>query len=255
MNSKQKTVLITGAAGNLGRKLWHHLKGQYLLKLLDRELCDEDNITRADLAQWDNAWVNQFKGVDTVVHLAADPNPARRWDELVEPNIDALINVFTAAIQNNVKRIVYASSNHVMGGYLQQPEPDKITTELPVMPGAVMEHLQSRTSTPYAGAKLMGERLGKCYADIYGVSVIAVRIGLVQRDDNRSETIKAQRTGWWRDMWLSDRDYCQLMQRCIEADPAIQFAIVNGMSDNEEMRWDIKHTRELVGYEPRDGLD
>jgi NAD+ dependent glucose-6-phosphate dehydrogenase len=57
---------------------------------------------------------------------------------------------------------------------------------------------------------------------------------------------------WLRQMWLSNRDCCQLLERCIAADPAIGFAVVNGMSANAGMRWDIEYTRRLLGYEPQD---
>ena len=55
-------------------------------------------------------------------------------------------------------------------------------------------------------------------------------------------------------MWLSNRDFCQLMERCIEADPGIRFAVVNGMSANTGMRWDLEYTKKLVGYEPQDDV-
>ena len=71
---KMKRVLITGAAGNLGRKLTNYLQGRYDLQLLDRKSGDYADIHQADLAHWDPTWVEQFSDVDTVVHLAANPN-------------------------------------------------------------------------------------------------------------------------------------------------------------------------------------
>jgi NAD+ dependent glucose-6-phosphate dehydrogenase len=55
-------------------------------------------------------------------------------------------------------------------------------------------------------------------------------------------------------MWLSNQDFCQLMTKCLEADPAIRFAVINGMSANTGMRWDIEATKKLVGYEPKDDV-
>ena len=66
--------------------------------------------------------------------------------------------------------------------------------------------------------------------------------------------VPPEREAWFRLMWLSNRDYCQLMERCILADPGIQFAIVNGMSANTGMRWDIEHTHQLLGYKPQDDV-
>ncbi len=111
---EKRIVLITGAAGNLGGKLRRHLEERYPLRLLDREPRGDSAIVAADLSQW-GGWTEQFRGVDTVFHLAADPTAQQSWPKLIAPNIDATIHVFHAAVQAAVRRIVYASSNHVMG--------------------------------------------------------------------------------------------------------------------------------------------
>ncbi|MBV7331136.1 NAD(P)-dependent oxidoreductase [Chloroflexi bacterium TSY] len=250
-----RTILITGASGNLGHKLRRHLEGRYELRLLDRDAKGKRDILEADLSQWDEEWVRHFVGVDTVVHLAANPNAGVQWATLMAPNIDALTNVFTAAVQSNVKRIVYASSNHVMGGYKDTKQPKLLTTDLPPKPGTHYRvEGKEQNSVAYGGAKLVGERLGKCFVDAYGISFIAVRIGWIRAGRNLASTIPTERGSWFRLMWLSNRDYCQLMEKCIEADPTIGFAIVNGMSNNRGMRWDLESARELVGYEPMDDV-
>ncbi|CAN5806294.1 NAD(P)-dependent oxidoreductase [soil metagenome] len=246
----EKIVLITGASGNLGRKLAQHLAGRYTLRLLDR-VARHSDVVAADLSSWDKNWVDLFQGVDAVVHLAADPTAEASWADLVAPNIDALINVFAAAAQAKVKRLVYASSNHVMGGYKDVDQPTTLTTDIPVKPGTRYTwegSSQTHDSVAYGGAKLFGERLGKCYADIHGLSTIAVRIGWVRAGDNQAATIPADTEEWFRLMWLSNQDFGNLFEHCIEADPALHFAIVNGMSANANMRWDIEHTHKLVGY-------
>jgi uronate dehydrogenase len=250
-----KTVLITGAAGNLGGKLRAHLEGRYLLRLLDINAGDDSKIISADLSRWDPAWVEHFRGVDAVVHLAADPTANQTWEKLLAPNMDAVVNVFSAAAAAGVRRVVYASSNHVMGGYQHDSQAGVLTTELPPRPGTLyIGQGQARDSTPYGSAKLFGERLGRCYAEMHGMSVLAVRIGWVRPGANRAQDIPPEYVDWFRLMWLSNRDYCQLMERCINADPALGFAIVNGMSANTGMRWDIERTRRLIGYEPQDDV-
>lgn len=249
------TILITGAAGNLGTKLRSHWQNQYSLRLLDRAPRDEDSIVAADLSRWDSNWVQQFHGVEVVVHLAADPTAQQTWPNLIAPNLDALINVFRASAQAGVKRLIYASSNHVMGGYKDVLEPTRLTTDLPPRPGTryVVEG-ELRDSTPYGSAKLFGERLGRCYADAHALSVLAIRFGWVRPGDNRPEDIPPSREAWFRLMWLSNRDYCHLMDCCLHADAALRFAILHGMSANTGMRWDLESTRRLVGYHPRDDV-
>jgi uronate dehydrogenase len=249
------TILITGAAGNLGAKLRRHWQGRYPLRLLDRDPRGEQGIIAADLIWWDSCWVDQFQGVDVVVHLAADPTAQQTWPNVIAPNIDALIHVFQASVRGGVKRILYASSNHVMGGYKDDPEPGRITTDLPPRPGTHYEvEGEARDSTPYASAKLFGERLGRCYADAHGFSVLALRIGWVRPGDNLARDLPAARGDWFRLMWLSNRDYCHLMDCCLHADPALRFAVLNGMSANTGMRWDLESTRRLVGYQPADDV-
>jgi uronate dehydrogenase len=249
------TVLITGAAGNLGSKLRLHLQGRYPLRLLDRDNLGDPSIPQADLSHWDPGWVESFRGADVVVHLAADPTAHQTWPGLIAPNLDALVNVFQAAVVAGVRRVVYASSNHVVGGYKDDPEPASLTTEVAVRPGARYgEEGCLRESSAYGAAKLFGERLGKCLAEAHGFSVLAVRLGWVLAGANRPEDMPPATEPWFRLMWLSNRDYCQLMERCILARPSLRFAILNGMSANTGMRWDLTHTRRLIGYEPCDDV-
>ncbi len=249
------TVLITGAAGNLGGKLRHHLEGRYPLRLLDLHAHGDAAIVECDLSKWNASWVQQFRGVETVVHLAADPTAQQTWPLLIAPNLDALINTYQAALQAGVKRFVYASSNHVMGGYKDDPHFHRLTTDLPPRPGCrYTVKGEARDSSAYGSAKLFGERLGQCYAHATGLSVIAVRIGWVLGSDNRPEDIPTEREAWFRLMWLSNRDYCQLMERCLAAPLSLRFAVVNGMSANTGMAWDIEYTKRLLGYEPQDDV-
>jgi uronate dehydrogenase len=249
------TVLITGAAGNLGGKLRRHLEARYPLRLLDLDPRGDSAVTAADLSRLEERWLRMFDGADVVVHLAADPTAHQAWPNLVAPNLGGLINVFLTAARAGVKRVVYASSNHVMGGYKDRPEPHRLTTDLPPLPGArYMVRGEARDSSAYGSAKLFGEWLGKSLSAAHGLSVIAVRIGWVLPGDNRPQDIPPERDLWFRLMWLSNRDYCQLMEKCVTAEPTLRFAVVNGMSANTGMRWDIDHTRRTVGYEPQDDV-
>jgi hypothetical protein len=93
-----RTVLITGACGNIGRKLRAAWADVYDLVLIDRTAPEDDTeVIVADLAIFDEEWITHFHGVDTVVHLAANPNEFAPWDELIGPNLNALSNVFNAA--------------------------------------------------------------------------------------------------------------------------------------------------------------
>ncbi len=250
----RKVMLITGAAGNLGGKLRRRLEKQFPLVLLDRAPGGDPAVTAADLSA-PGPWEDAFAGVDTVFHLAADPTAQQTWPNVVGPNIDAMVLVFQAAVRHKVRRVVFASSNHVMGGYKEMAEPFLLTTDLPPLPGTrYVVGGEARDSTPYAAAKLFGERLGKALSAAHDLSFIAVRVGSVRAGENRPGDIPASREAWFHLMWLSNRDYCHLMERCLLADLPGRFVVVNGMSANTGMRWDLAHTRAVLGYEPQDDV-
>ena len=249
-----QTVVITGAAGNMGRKLREHLSSRFELRLLDRDPRGDAAIIAADLGNWAD-WHHQFRGADVVFHFAADPEAYRLWPALIGPNVDALIHAYQAAALGGVKRVVFASSNHVMGGY-QDDAGVSLSDGTPPRPGLRYRvDGTPQSSTAYAAAKVFGERLGKCYAESHGIETIAVRVGWVWRGgENVPQNLPPERGEWFRLMWLSDRDYLQLMDRCLVANLPEKFVIVNGMSANTGMPWDLGPGRRALGYEPEDDV-
>jgi len=245
------TVLITGASGNLGAKLARHFRDRTRLVLLDQKGGEEIHTT--DLSVWGD-WVRHFERVEAVVHLAGDPVAYHDWPELLGPNVDAMLNVYEAAAMHGVRRFIFASSNHVMGGYQDGP-PVPITESLPPKPGLrYTADGAERFSGAYAATKLFGERVGRHYALTRGMEVIAVRIGWVWRGINEPEHLPAERGQWFRNMWLSDRDFLHLMECCLTASLPERFLIVNGMSANTSMRWDLTTARTILGYSPQDDV-
>jgi nucleoside-diphosphate-sugar epimerase len=237
MDEGPRTILITGANGNLAQKLRIAFADIYELVLIDKVAPpgDEDIII-ADLSEWDETWVSCFENVDTVIHLAANPNEFSPWDDLVGPNMDVLANVFNAAAYGGVERVIFASSNHAMGDY-QEFGDMPITVNLPAKP-----------DSPYGGTKLFGERLGKSLASAFDITFIALRLGWIQSGENRPDTLPHE---WARLMWLSNDDLAHLFECAIEADLGeTNFLVVNGMSNNQGMRWDLTEASEWLGYEP-----
>ena len=234
-----RTVLITGANGNLGRKLRAAWEDRYDLVLVDLVAAPDDpDVVAADLAVTSDDWTALFQGVDTVVHLAGNPNEHASWEELVGPNIDMVSNVFQASALAGVDRIVFASSNHAMGGYKALGD-IPITIELPPRPG-----------NAYGATKLMGERIGQSLAEIFDMSFVALRIGWVQADANRPETLPDD---WGKELWLSNGDLIHLFDRAVEADLGDRnFVVVNGMSKNHGSRWDLSDSFESIGFSPVD---
>jgi NAD+ dependent glucose-6-phosphate dehydrogenase len=234
-----RVVLITGAAGNIGSKLRPYLSGLgWTLRLLDVDVHGDAAIQPADLAEWNDAWVPQFAAVDAVIHLAGNPSPEASWASAQRLNIDLTANVYEAAAAHGVRRLVFASSNWVMAGH--RTGQGSLTTDMEPYP-----------INPYGVSKLMGERMGRSVHERRRLSVICFRIGYVQRGEN----LPGPHMGWgsWgQAMWLSNRDLCHAMERAVLAE-AVGFSVLNLMSENPGMRWDIEATKRTIGYEPRDG--
>jgi nucleoside-diphosphate-sugar epimerase len=278
-------VLITGAGGNLGQKLITHLLARdwcERIVALDRSM--PVSATPEDRVRWvagnladpsDRHWREALTGVDAAVHFAAqNPYPDAPWSDACA-SFDMTLALLGAVGQAGVQRIVFASSNHVMGQYKDAPLADTLTTALPPGPGTRWfngrEMLQG---TAYAASKLMGERacLAEAQRSDGTLTAVCVRIGWCQPGENRPETINTsglpgEETNagpdterdlrWFRNMWLSNRDFTAVMERALLADagnwpqPGI---VVNGMSANRGMPWDIETTRRLIGYEPQDDI-
>ncbi len=169
IEEEPRTVLITGACGNIGRKLRDAWVDVYDLVLIDKSRSEDDlDVIVADLETLDNDWITHFHGVDTVVHLAANGDEFAPWETLIGPNLDALANVFHAAALAGVERIIFASSNHVMGDY-ERIDDGPITVDMKPMPDG-----------PYAVTKLVGERLGQSLARAFDLTFIALRLGWIQ---------------------------------------------------------------------------
>lgn len=235
-----KTVVITGATGNIGKKLRKHFESLgWKLHLLDRKSGGDPAVMECDLAVWDKAWVSTFARADAVILLAGDPRPHADWESIQRLNIDLTLNVYEAAVRQRAKRVIFASSNWTMAGhrFADGPLPTD-RTPFPV--------------NPYGVSKLIGERLGRSFSERSGMSAICFRIGYCQRGANRPGP-QMHHGAWGQQMWLSNRDLCDGFEKAVTAPSSVRFAVLNLMSDNPGMRWDIETTKRVIGYAPRDG--
>lgn len=235
--SNEPLVVVTGAAGNIGSTWAAHASGRRRLRLTDRPGADLDavagfgEVAAADLTVLDEA-KRVCAGADVVVHLAATPDPSATWDELLPVNIEATYNVFLGAKAAGTGRVVYASSIHAVGGYGPHRQ---VRVDDPVNPG-----------TLYGVTKCFGEALARYMAEQEGVPAVAVRIGAFQPPATPAADASIV------DFYVSPRDLCQLIDRCIDAPDLPPFAIVHGLSADHWTRLDLTDTRRLVGYEPVD---
>lgn len=228
-------ILITGAAGQIGRALRTGLRGAFpLIRLLDvAPLGDAgagEEILAADIRDI-AALERATAGIDCVVHLAGQSTEAE-WDKVLPLNIEGCYNVFEAARRSGVKRVVFASSNHAVGFHRRERFIDN-----QVLP---------RPDTRYGVSKVFGEALGRLYADKYGLSVACLRIGTFIEPDRPKDARQLL-------TWISHRDMVQLVRRCIDY-PHYHFVVVYGVSNNLRSRWDNSNAK-FLGYRPEDNSE
>ena len=247
----RRSVLVTGMSGLIGRALRSLLEARVDLRALNRGAVEGVPCHRADIADLE-AIAPVFEGVDTVVHLAADatsPNPP--WDSILRNNVTGTYNVYEAARQAKVKRVVFASSGATVSGIEKdKPYSDLVAGRYDGLTSwPMLTHLSPvRPAALYGVSKVWGEALGRQFADTHGLSVICVRIGRVHAEDRPMSP---------RDfsVWCSQRDIVRLIERCVEAPEALRYDIFFGTSRNKWGYRDLEHPRAVLGWEPVDAAE
>lgn len=226
-------VLITGAAGALGKELRRSgTKLGKAIRLTDRlpstalGAHEEDRpLDLADMAAVSAA----VAGCDAIVHLGAQATEGT-WDAVLQSNIIGTYNIYEAARRHGTKRIVYASSIHTVGYYERN---HTIDAKVPTRPDSL-----------YGVSKTFGENLASYYFDKFGIESVCLRIGsCFPEPSDRRHLIT----------WLSYRDMRQLVERSLSV-PRVGFMISYATSSNRESFWDNR-AASVLGYRAEDSAD
>ena len=284
----RRTVVITGGCGNLGVKLAKHLLAttEYAVVLLEHpRFFAADRVpagatcVQADLADpADAAWRDALRGADCLVHFSAvNPYPNADWAESAA-SMSHTFNAFVAASELGVRRVVFATSNHVMGRYKDAPEVATLHPTTPPRCGTFLcdpeATAKSGDAVPYAAAKLAGEQLGRTLAAASSTTTfVALRIGWCQPGANLPSTLnpggcpaeyqtKVEGGGaaappppeadvdelWFKSMWLSNGDFLRYFTAALDVGVARgELLLLNAMSANTGMRWSIAETEAALG--------
>jgi uronate dehydrogenase len=228
-------VLLTGAAGSIGRSLLAGLAEQghevVGLDLLPEPEGFDGSWHTVDCEDPD-AVAEVFAGesLDAVVHLAGRPTESGLVEQLHSHTV-ATGAVLDAMVEHGVTRIVYASSNHAIG-------------RVPRSQGPVDDTTPPRADTFYGVAKVATESLLRLYADRYGIDAVACRIGTFLPQPEAARHLAT---------WLSPAD-CRRMVEAALTCPAPGFAVIYGISANTRAWWDLEPGRRL-GFEPQDDAE
>lgn len=242
-----KKLLLTGAAGRIGSRLIEDLVDKYDLTAADKDCSaitewEDKGCRLVTFEVTDLSDCRQLcEGMDTVIHLAGNPSPFAKYDELKGVNIDGTYNMMQAASEQGVSRLIFASSIHAVKGYAAD---EQVKTTSPVRPPDL-----------YGASKAFGEAIGHYYGTETDMEVVAIRIGgyrsLEVMKENGEEPDMRERS-----TYVSKRDLNQLIQKCAEATLGKPFMIVHGLSDNTFKFMDLTDTKEKTGYAPVDnGFD
>lgn len=217
-------ILVTGAAGAVGRLLTPLLQQDHEVRLTD--LQPLPNAMQGDLA--DPAFAREaVRGMDAVVHLAGLVASQVTFEDTLDPNYRAVLALLEACRTENVRRFIFASSHHIQGLH---PSKETWAEDDPLTPDGF-----------YALSKAFGEAACAMYAHRFGIRSMVIRIGNgnPQVVDGRRERI-----------WTSARDLAQLIGIGLQSED-LQYEIVYGVSNCENALFPNENARRL-GYQPQD---
>ncbi len=237
MNSstrKLPRLLLTGAAGGLGKVLRERLLAYAdVLRVSDIAALGEprhahEEVVPCDLA--DKAAVDSLMaGCDAIIHLGG-VSVERPFEEILEANIKGVFNVYEAARRHGVKRVVFASSNHVIGFY-RQDEPLDL-------------HVARRPDGYYGLSKSFGEDMAQFYFDRWGIETVSIRIGSSFPEPANRRMMHT---------WLSYDDLVVLIEKSLFT-ANVGHTVVYGASANKDVWWDNSAAAHL-GFEPKDSSE
>lgn len=229
MNSPTR-ILMTGAAGIVGTALRPILRERYELLLTDivaiQDLAANESYQQADLREL-HAMEKLCAQVQAVIHLGGMVGATHGFEEVLGPNIVGTHHLFEAATRQGVKRVIYASSHHVVGF---APRGSRLDHRTPPRPNG-----------EYALSKAFGEAAASYYADNFGLQILSIRIGYMGDDFSKERRLHT---------WISARDLAQLIHIGF-THPELHHEVVYGVSEVPDPFFDNQNAYRL-GYVPKD---
>lgn len=225
-----RRLLITGAAGNLGREMrarLGHLAD--IIRLSDRydvgDLGPNEEFVKCDMGDKD-AVSDMVKDCDGILHFGGQPTEAP-WSVVRNANIDGVYNLYEACRMHGCNRVVFASSNHAVGFYKQDEVIDN--TVYPKPDGL------------YGVSKVFGEMMASMYFEKFGIETASVRIGSCFPEATNHRHLKT---------WMSFDDFARMIERIFDVSK-LGCTVIYGASNNAATFWDNSRVAWL-GWQPQD---
>ena len=266
----KRRVVLTGASGYIAQRMFKELGERWDLVPIDVRATAADGkpvpgLAVVDLTQPDrNVYRQHFRGADAVIHCGYVRAPgldATTWQNNSDAkfcaehqNVALAYNVYRTALEEGVRRVVVASSNHAADYYERLIWAGRMEMVTPEMP--------PRSDNWYGWAKAAYELLGFVFAtgtvDGRKLEIVQWRIG-GPRDDDIDHIKPGDIPTMHRALgaYLSRRDQVQQAIRMVETETitdehGVPFLIVYGISGNTHRFWSIANARDAIGYRPED---
>lgn len=194
-----KRIVITGSRGSLGKILQKELQDVFDLVCIDKKP-DREKTIALDIANDFAKFKNILKGKDVVIHLAWDAIEDFPSKNIVQQNKVMAENVYRAAVEKNISRVIISSSVHT-NDYSSVPSGTHLSPQSENWP-----------DTPYGATKIYIEHLGRYYSQKYDLEVICIRFGGV----NEENKIRFNEDPLYDKVLLYKEDFLQLLRSCIE---------------------------------------
>jgi nucleoside-diphosphate-sugar epimerase len=233
--STRPLVVVTGAAGHVGKLTSAALSGRYRLRLIDLDWPGgprdaEDGIERLALDLSDRgAWHEALKSASAVVHLAGHAYPGIDTRTAVERGAMLTAELAAAAAASDVKRIVFASSIHTMGLYHRHGR------------YPISQQWRPSPCCEYGAAKVFSENLLEILTERTPISVVCLRLGLTGFPPDTANLAS---------QWLGPGDYASLLHASLTS--PVKYGTYLGMSAGAAERWDLSETIRDLGFNPTD---
>jgi hypothetical protein len=266
----KRRVIVVGAGGYIAQRMLPELRERWDLVPIDVAATTRDGapipgVVVCDLTKPDrDEYRRHFRGADAVIHCGYVRAPglspekwqnnsdARFWAE--HQNVAMAYNVYRTALEEGVRRVVVASSNHAADYYerlIWAGRMEMVTPEMPPL-----------SDNFYGWAKAAYELLGFVFAtgrvDDRHLEIVQWRIG-GPRDDDIDHVAPGDLATMHRALgaFLSRRDQVQQAIRMVETEHiadehGVPFLIVYGISGNTHRFWSIANARDKLGYAPED---
>jgi len=289
MSSEIKRIGITGCNGIVGTILRRRLSkdGFEIVSLSRRDLPivkeaksknELDCVVENRIVDTTNAeeLKGKFDGLDAVIHLAAASKPTDKWEKVFKTNYGGDHNVFAECARAGIKRLIYASTNHVQTGKVvtnfetrEAVDPNQWGAHLigKKDPKECMIRLEDSVDPDsyYGTSKVAAEALGKFFARVHGLEFVAFRIGWIVNDQNplQNPRIKTEeQRNFWRALYLSHRDCEEFFVRALQ--PTLPesckvgkgvYVLSYAISHNPRRFFDLTTTIKILGYTPQDSAE